>query len=157
MLIAYRQIKGSSLRGSEEVVGHIEDLVIDDQQWAIRYVAVDTKNWLPARKVLVSPQWIESISWHDATVSVNLTRESVKGAPEYDPIQPVNRAYEQHLYDYYGRERYWLPSTEWNQPTGVATRHSRSARLRPKQQQQHTSDHGCTKGDDDSGQQFPAS
>jgi hypothetical protein len=99
-------------------IGHVEDLIIDDQAWAIRYIAIDTKNWLPARKVLVSPQWIESISWAEATVDVDLTRAAIKGAPQYDPNQPVNRAYEEHLYDYYGRQRYWLPETTWNQPTG---------------------------------------
>lgn len=99
-------------------IGHIEDFIIDDQEWVVRYLAIDTKNWIPARKVLVSPQWVESISWADATVDVNLSREVIKGAPEYDPISPVNRAYEEHLYDYYGRERYWLPGTTWSRPEG---------------------------------------
>jgi hypothetical protein len=97
------------IQAADGDLGHVEELIVDDDAWVVRYLAVDTKNWLPARKVLVSPEWIESISWTDASVAVNLTREAIKDSPEYDPNQPVNRGYEEHLYDYYGRERYWLP------------------------------------------------
>jgi len=68
---------------------------------------VDTRNWLPGKKVLVSPGWIERVSWADRKVYVELTREIIKESPEYDPSAPVNRRYEERLYDYYGRPRYW--------------------------------------------------
>ncbi len=102
------EITGYYIQASDGEIGHVEDLIIDDRDWLVRYVAIDTKNWLPAKKVLVSTQWIESVSWTDKAVQVDLTREAIKGSPEYDPLQPVNRAYEQHLYDYYGGGQYWL-------------------------------------------------
>ncbi len=102
------EVTGYYIKASDGDIGHVEELIIDDQDWIVRYIAIDTKNWLPGRKVLVSPNWIESISWTDQTVQVDLTCEAIKGSPEYDPLQPVNRDYEQHLFDYYGREQYWL-------------------------------------------------
>ena len=44
-------------------IGHVEDFIVDDETWAIRYMVIDTRNWLPGRKVLVAPQWIESATW----------------------------------------------------------------------------------------------
>jgi len=70
-------------------------------------MVVDTRNWLPGRKVLVTPDWIDSVDWVEDKVSVDLTREQVKNSPEYHPKEPVNREYEARLYDYYGRPRYW--------------------------------------------------
>jgi hypothetical protein len=44
-------------------VGHVEDFLVDDRTWAIRYIVVDTLNWLPGRKVVISPGWIKTVSW----------------------------------------------------------------------------------------------
>lgn len=103
------EVNGYYIKATDGELGHVEELIVDDQRWAIRYVVVDTKNWLPARKVLLSPEWIDSISWSEATVTIKLTQDQIKKSPEYDPLTPVNRGYEEHLYDYYGQERYWLP------------------------------------------------
>lgn len=95
------------IRASDGDIGHVEDFVIDDRDWAIRYVVVDTRNWLPGKKVLVSPEWIQDISWSDSLVHLNLTRQQIENSPEYDPSRPLERPYETRLYDYYGRPRYW--------------------------------------------------
>jgi len=75
-----------------------------DQTWSIRYIVIATKNWLPAKEVLIAPEWISLISWSETLVRVDMTCERIKGAPEYDPLTPVNRSYEDHLYAYYGIE-----------------------------------------------------
>lgn len=92
--------------GSEKL-GHVQDFIIEEGTWAIRYMVVDTGNWLPGRKVLVSPAWIEDVSWKKQNVSLWLTREEVKASPPYDPSAPINRKYEELLYDFYGRPSYW--------------------------------------------------
>jgi hypothetical protein len=93
-------------------IGHVEDLILDDEAgangpWEIRYLVVDTRNWLPGRHVLISPAWAESIDWATQRVEVGLSREMVESSPMYDPNAPVNREYEEVLYDYYGRPKYW--------------------------------------------------
>lgn len=95
------------IRATDDEIGHVEDFVLDCDDWTVRYMIVDTRNWLPGRKVLIPPAWIRSVDWGDASVEVDLTRDQVQGAPEFDPSAPVNRAYEARLYDYYGRPHYW--------------------------------------------------
>lgn len=101
------EIIGYKISASDDEIGHVEDFILDDENWTIRYIVVDTRNWLPGRKVLVSHLWIEFISWPARKVMVNLTREQIENSPEYDPSAPVNREYEEQLYDYYGRPKYW--------------------------------------------------
>jgi hypothetical protein len=47
------------------------------------------------------------MSWGESKVMVDLTRDSIKSSPEFDPSAPVNRVYEEQLYDFYGRPKYW--------------------------------------------------
>ncbi len=85
----------------------VEDFIFEDDVWTVRYMVVDTRNWLPGRKVLVSPGWINSISWTERMVGVDLTIEAIKNAPEYDFSTPVTREYEVRLFDFYGHHKYW--------------------------------------------------
>jgi len=98
---------GYHIAATDGDIGHVEDFLVDDATWAIRYVVVDTRNWRPGKRVLVSPEWIERVDWSDAKVHVGVTREQIKQSPEYDPLNPVARDYEARLHDHYGRPRYW--------------------------------------------------
>jgi hypothetical protein len=88
-------------------IGHIDDLLVDDQTWDIRYVVVDTRHWWSGSRVLVSPRWIDEVSWSMASVAVDLTREAIKGAPPYDLEAEFDRQREQALHDHYDRPGYW--------------------------------------------------
>jgi hypothetical protein len=113
----------SHLRNSESVtgyyieavdgeIGHVDGFVVDDEAWAIRYVEVATRNWWPGKKVLVSPAWIERVSWADFKVYAGLSREAIKSGPEYTESMPITREYENKLYLHYGRPPYWQHEAE---------------------------------------------
>ena len=76
-------MSGYHIQAADGEIGHVEDFIIDDETWAIRYLIIDTRNWWPGKKVLVSPQWIERVSWSESKVFVNLPRETIKQSPEY--------------------------------------------------------------------------
>jgi hypothetical protein len=107
MLRSIQELQGYKISVLDGNIGHVEEFIADDSNWFIRYMVVDTKNWLPGRKVLIAPDWIEQVSWNDSKFYVDLPRELIKDSPEYDPAAPVNRQYEARLYDYYGRPKYW--------------------------------------------------
>jgi hypothetical protein len=85
----------------------VDDFLFDDFTWAIRYLIVDTSNWWVGHRVVVSPQWIESVSWSDSTVSVDMTREAIQNAPAYDPVAQLDRQKEQAIHEHYGHPGYW--------------------------------------------------
>jgi len=106
-LASMRAATGYAIRARDGPVGHVEDFIIEDESWIVRYIVVNTRHWLGGQHVIVSPEWVEGIDWEARTVSLSLSRGEVKDSPPYDPNQPVNRQYEVHLYDYYGRPKYW--------------------------------------------------
>jgi hypothetical protein len=101
-------VDGYAIQALDGEIGHVEDFVIDDETWAIRYLVVATRNWWPGKKVLVAPQWIERVSWTESKVFVRLSREAVKESPEYTADALITRDYEAGLYGHYQLEGYWV-------------------------------------------------
>ena len=101
-------VTGHHIQATDGEVGHVDDFLIDVETWAIRYLIVDTRNWWPGKKVLISPQWIDRVSWSDAKVFVSLSRETLKHSPEYTDKSLLNRDYETSLYSHYNRAGYWV-------------------------------------------------
>ncbi len=106
-LRSVREVLGYAIQAADGEIGHVEDFILDDETWTVRYLVVDTRNWWPGKKVLVSPEWIDYVSWADSKVHVNLTRHEIRDAPEYDPARPIERADESRLYEHYQRPKYW--------------------------------------------------
>ncbi len=104
-------VSGHHIQAADGEIGHVEDFLVDDETWAIRYLSVDTRNWWPGKKVLVSPQWIERVSWGESKVFVNLSRETIKQSPEYTGKALLTREYETGLHRHYDRKGYWVDET----------------------------------------------
>ncbi len=105
-------VSGYHVEATDGEIGHVDGFVFDDEAWAIRYIEVATRNWMPGKKVLFSPAWIERVSWTESKVYVALSREAIQNAPEYIESRLINREYENRLYFHYGRPPYWLRETE---------------------------------------------
>ena len=111
-------VDGHHIQATDGEIGHVEDFIVDDDTWAIRYLIVDTRNWWPGKKVLVSPNWIERVSWNKSKVFVNLTREAVKQSPEYTDESLLTRDYETRLHRHYNRQGYWVDTPNPKEHSG---------------------------------------
>lgn len=101
-------VTGYHVQASDGEIGHVEDFIIDDVTWAIRYLVIDTGNWRAGKKVLVAPAWIERVSWSDAEVYVNHSRNAIEQSPEYTEESALTRDYETTLHGHYDRRGYWV-------------------------------------------------
>jgi uncharacterized protein YrrD len=102
------EVTGYHLQALDGEIGHVADFIIDDETWAIRYLIINTGNWWPGRQVLVSPHWIERVSWSESKVFFNLSRDTIKESPEYTEESLITREYEIGLHRHYNRPRYWI-------------------------------------------------
>jgi uncharacterized protein YrrD len=102
-----RDVSGYHIQAKDGEVGHVDDFIIDDEIWAIRYLLINTMNWWPGKQVLVSPKWIERVSWGESKVFINLLRETIKRSPDYVKESPISRDYEARLHRHYDRPGYW--------------------------------------------------
>jgi hypothetical protein len=100
-----KELIGYSILATDGEIGHASDFIAQTQDWTIRYLVVDTGHWFTNNKVLISPSWIKRIVWHESSIEVSQSREKIKNAPEFDPAAPVNRTFEERMYDYYGQPK----------------------------------------------------
>lgn len=98
------EVMGYHLRARDGEIGHVEDFLYDDEDWAIRYLVAGTRNWWPGKQVLVPPGWIGEIHWEDRTVDVDASREDIRMAPSYEPGKALTASEEAMLSRYYATE-----------------------------------------------------
>ena len=103
-----KAVDGYHIQTADGEIGHVEDFIIDDEMWAIRYLIIDTRNWWPGKKVLLSPKWIESISWDESKVFVKISCDAIKQSPAYIDGSMIDRDYESKLHGHYNRQGYWV-------------------------------------------------
>lgn len=77
------EVAGYQIQARDGGIGHVEDFLFDDESWAIEFVLVDTRNWLPGKHVMIPPHWIREVNWLQHTAEVSVTRETIKERPEY--------------------------------------------------------------------------
>ena len=100
-------VVGYHVHANDGDVGHVRGMLVDEDTWALRYLVVDTSNWWGGHQVLVSPNWIDAISWADSKVSFNINRQAIKSSPSFDSSAELNRQHELELYQHYQRSAYW--------------------------------------------------
>jgi len=101
------EVRGCDIAAGDGEMGHLKDLLLDERSWVIRWLVFDTRNWWPGKLVLLSPKWIERTSWDESQVVVDLPREQIRAAPEYDRNLPVDRELECRVAAHYRRPGDW--------------------------------------------------
>lgn len=102
-LRSVRAVTNYTLHATDGSIGHVDDFLLDDATWQIRYLVVDPRNWWPGKRVVIAPQWIDRVGWSDAQVHVQLTRAAIKASPAYDPSKPPDADYLRGLHEHYGQ------------------------------------------------------
>jgi hypothetical protein len=104
-LRSVHEVKGYHIHARDGEIGHVADFLLEDGDWSVHYLVVDTKNWWPGKKVLISPRSIDSTDWSTRTVNLDVDRQKVKDSPAYDGSKAIDRAYEYQFHGYYDGRR----------------------------------------------------
>lgn len=107
-LRSVKEVTGYDIQALDDKVGHVEDFLLEEGSWAIRYLVVDTRSWLPGRKVLISPAWASDVDWKRSRVLVRMDRRAIASSPEYDRERALTRDDEMALFTHYDYKPYWL-------------------------------------------------
>jgi hypothetical protein len=103
-----REIDGYRIEATDGTIGHVEDLLINDEDVRIRYLVVDTRNFLPGRHVVISPDWVRELNYPSQKVIVDLTKKEIETSPEYSATAQLDRDQEARIFSHYRRKPYWL-------------------------------------------------
>lgn len=102
-LRASNEVLGYQIHASDGELGNVCDFILDDRDWKIQYLVVETSNWLLGKKVLVATGWVDSVDWAGSEITVELDRKIIQSAPSYNSSQLINRDYEVSLFAHYGK------------------------------------------------------
>jgi hypothetical protein len=108
-----QELQDYAIGATDGEVGHVRDFFFDDQEWVIRYLVVETGNWLLSRKVLLSPYSLGPADWANKLLPVRISKEQVRNSPDVDSEKPVSRQHEILYADYYSYPYYWNGDGYW--------------------------------------------
>lgn len=94
-------VTGYHIKATDGEIGHVENFLVDDEFWEIRYLIADTRNWWPGKHVLLSPYSVHGVDGSDQEINVAVTRAQVKASPPWEPAKLINQAYEEGLHRHY--------------------------------------------------------
>lgn len=63
MLQSVRDLRGYIIHATDGEIGKVDQFLFDDETWTIRYLVVNTGNWLLKKLVLISPIALEKPDW----------------------------------------------------------------------------------------------
>lgn len=112
-----RQLKGDEVLARDGHVGTLDDVYFDDEAWAVRYLVVNTGNWVAGHRMLVSPQAVEAELSRPGRlrgrVRVAVTREALRAAPDADTEPPVAEQRRIAHAKAFGPPYYWSDAGLW--------------------------------------------
>ena len=95
-------VKGYHVEATDGAIGHIENFIIEDISWDVRYLVIDTKNWWVGQHVLMSPFAVRQINWMEQNVRLDVSRYRVKNSPPWKPLDLIDNLMKTALHGYYG-------------------------------------------------------
>jgi hypothetical protein len=84
-----KMLTGLHLHCTDGQLGHVVDFLIDDQQWSVGELLVDTRNWWPGKRVLIEPSLVERIDWVEREIWLSLPRGQVEDRPAFEYDTPI--------------------------------------------------------------------
>ena len=69
------------MHASDGPMGHVDDFLVDESSWQVRYLVVDTSNLFGGKWVAISPASIVRVDWANHALYVDLTRDEIKKSP----------------------------------------------------------------------------
>ncbi len=107
MLRSLKDLERFTVSATDGEIGRVANFLLDDQNWVVRYLVVETGTFLDARRVLISPISLRQAEWSSGRFHVALTVDKVKNSPSIDVDKPISRQHERDHSRYYDNSCYW--------------------------------------------------
>ena len=95
-------VNGYHVHATDGDLGHVENFLVDDANWDIRYLLIATRDWWPGKNVKLAPYAVKDIDWAERHINVNITRDQVKSSPAWDPLAMEDALGEQRYHRHFG-------------------------------------------------------
>jgi hypothetical protein len=92
-------LTGFSVEATDGGIGKVDEASYEASR---SYIVVDTGPWIFGKKVMLPAGAVQRVDLDSETVYVNLTKDAIKNAPEFDEATYKDDAYRTQVGSYYG-------------------------------------------------------
>ncbi|MEO5945056.1 MAG: PRC-barrel domain-containing protein [Ferruginibacter sp.] len=82
-----KTVTGYHIHAIDGDFGHVTDFIVDDSNWKIKYLVVDSHNWFGGKKYLVETDAVKEIQWDNSKVILNITKAGIEEGSLFDESQ----------------------------------------------------------------------
>ena len=93
-------LTGYSVEATDGGIGKVDEATYEVGG---SYIVIDTGPWIFGKKVMLPAGTIQTVDPSEEKIFVNLTKDEIKNAPEFDETRYRDEAYRTELGGYYGR------------------------------------------------------
>lgn len=115
MLRSLKELEGYSISATDGDLGRVENFLLDDECWTVRYLIAAPGGFLGGKRVLISPLSFGHADWVARRFHVSLTMDRVRNSPSVDTEKPVSRQQERDYDRYFGYSSYWGSVGPWGE------------------------------------------
>jgi len=83
MLHKTSYMRGFHVQATDGGIGHVIEFLVDEN-WFVRYVVIDTSNWIGGKNVIVPSSAVAKVDSPEKKLLLRLTRAEVQGSPLVD-------------------------------------------------------------------------
>ena len=72
-------------------LGYVEDFIIDSKDWTVRFLVINVARGLNGKRILVSTEWVDWVSWKQHKISISADKETLSACPNFMLEIPLNQ------------------------------------------------------------------
>lgn len=80
-LRSFKEVLGYKVHAQDKTFGNVEDIIMYDESYSLKYLVVDMINLFPSKSIIVSTEWVTKISWAEEEIYVNLSKQQIESSP----------------------------------------------------------------------------
>jgi hypothetical protein len=80
MLHKTSYMRGFHVKATDGEIGHVTEFLVDET-WKIRYLVVDTSNWIGGKNVIIPSDRVENVDSPNKKITLRLTRAQISESP----------------------------------------------------------------------------
>ena len=92
--LSMRKVIGYPIQVIDGKIGHLEDILVDDDMWTLHYYVVHKHFMGFGKKRLLPPHWLDHFDFCDIKFHINRSIKQIKRSPIFTTSRQINRELE---------------------------------------------------------------
>ncbi len=97
-LRSFRQAMECGIEAEDGILGHLSDMILNDENWQIVFLVADAKNVNPGKNIILAWQWLKYFDWIYLTIHMEIRKDKIRQHSLLHSNQSQKRQNKTHSY-----------------------------------------------------------